>query len=85
MGEKMKIYKRFSFTIIVYFVGLSLLGICMFPLIPIKESPTQNLQQLTVSFSMNGQSPRIIEHKVTAPLEGVLSRVAGVTYVESKS
>ena len=41
-----------SFTLIVTFVCLSLIGVVLVPLLPVKLAPSRTLPGLTVSFSM---------------------------------
>lgn len=74
-----------SFSIIVIFVALGVLGCVLLPLLPVKLKPSGELPSITVSCSMRGASPRAMESTVTAPLEGALSRVTGVKHVRSKS
>lgn len=45
-----------SFTLIVTFVCLSLIGVVLVPLLPVKLAPSRTLPGLTVSFSMPGNS-----------------------------
>lgn len=80
----LKIYERLSFPIIIYFLGLSLIGLCLMPLLPVKLTPTKTLQHLTVSFSMQ-ESPLAIESKVTSQIESMLCRINGVSNIESFS
>ena len=73
------------FTLIVTFVCLSLVGLALMPLLPVKLSPSRTLPGLTVSFTMPGNSSRVIEAEVTSRLEAMLSRVKGVKGVNSTS
>ena len=73
------------FTLIVAFVCLSLIGLVLIPLLPVKLSPSRNLPGLTVSFSMPGNSSRVIETEVTSRLESMLARIKGVKGVNSES
>lgn len=73
------------FTLIVAFVCLSLLGLALLPLLPVKLSPSRTLPRLTVSFTMPGNSSRVIEAEVTSRLEAMLTRVKGVKNVNSTS
>ncbi|MBQ8521867.1 MAG: efflux RND transporter permease subunit [Bacteroides sp.] len=73
------------FTLIVAFVCLALIGLVLIPLLPVKLSPSRNLPGLTVSFSMPGNSSRVIETEVTSRLESMLARVKGVKGVNSTS
>lgn len=74
-----------SFSIIVIFIALSLVGCALLPLLPVKLAPSRNLPSLTVSFSMQGSSARTIEAEVTSRIESVLARVNGVKGINSKS
>lgn len=73
------------FTLIVAFVCLSIVGLVLLPLLPVKLSPSRNLPGLTVSFSMPGNSSRVIESEVTSRIESMLARVEGVEGVNSES
>lgn len=73
------------FTLIVAFVCLSLVGLALLPLLPVKLSPSRTLPGLTVSFTMPGHSSRVIEAEVTSRLEAMLTRVKGVKQVNSTS
>lgn len=74
-----------SFTLIVTFVCLSLVGIALVPLLPVKLSPSRDMPGLSVSFSMPGNSARVVETEVTSRLEGMLSRVNGIRNITSTS
>ena len=80
-----KIRTLSPFTLIVTFVCLSLVGLALVPLLPVKLSPSRTLPGLTVSFSMPGNSSRVIEAEVTSRLEAMLTRVKGVKNVLSTS
>lgn len=77
--------KASSFTIIVSFIAVALMGCALLPLLPVKLAPSQSLPSLTVSFSMTGNSARTVEAEVTSRLESVLARVRGVKGIDSKS
>lgn len=77
--------KRFSFAIIVYFLGLSLLGLYFIKELPISSIPNRPQHRIIVSYRLNGQSPHTIEHAITAPLEGLLNRISGIKSIESVS
>ena len=74
-----------SFTLIVTFVCLSLIGVVLVPLLPVKLAPSRTLPGLTVSFSMPGNSSRVIEAEVTSKLEAMMVRVKGIRKVNSTS
>lgn len=74
-----------SFTLIVTFVCLSLVGLALLPLLPVKLSPSHTMPRLTVSFSMPGNPAQIVETEVTSKIEGMLSRISGVRSIYSVS
>ncbi len=78
-------YKFSSFTLIVTFVCLSLVGLALVPLLPVKLAPSRSLPGLTIWFSMPGNSSRVIETEVTSKLEAMLARVEGIKNVYSTS
>lgn len=80
--EKRKIS---SFTWIVSFVALALIGIAFLPMLPVKLVPSQSLPSLTVSFSMPGSAARVVEMEVTSKIESMLCRMKGVKDIQSVS
>lgn len=74
-----------SFTVIVAFIALAIVGIALVPRLPVKLSPSRNLPSLTVSYSMQNTSARVIESEVTSKLEAMLARVQGVKEINSTS
>jgi multidrug efflux pump subunit AcrB/putative flippase GtrA len=74
-----------SFSIIVAFVCLALVGLTLLPLLSIREAPSNKLPSLNVSFMMTGSSPRVVEQEVTDKLEETLTRLNGIQNVTSMS
>lgn len=74
-----------SFSVLIIFICLSLAGVALMPLIPVKLVPSQTLPGMTVSFTMRGQSARVVESEVTSRLEALLVRVKGVRKISSSS
>lgn len=74
-----------SFTVIVAFIAVALVGCALLPLIPVRLAPSRSLPGLSVSFSMPGVSARAVEGEVTGRLESLLSRVNGVKHISSAS
>ena len=74
-----------SFTLIVSFICLSLLGLAFVPLLPVKLVPSQDMPGLSVSYSVPNASSRVVEAEVTSRLEAVLARVRGVKSLSSSS
>ncbi|MDR1407997.1 MAG: efflux RND transporter permease subunit [Tannerella sp.] len=77
--------KLSSFTIIVAFLCVALAGVALIPLLPVKLMPSHTLPRLTVQYQFPGNSSRIVEMQVTAPLEGMLSRIRGIKEIRSTS
>lgn len=76
---------RRSFTLLVTFVCLSLIGIALVGRLSVKLFPTQTLPSMSVSFSLPGHAARVVEAEVTSRLEGILSRIEGVKGISSTS
>jgi multidrug efflux pump subunit AcrB len=74
-----------SFTVIVAFVAVSLIGLAVIPSLTVKLSPSRTLPSLTVRFDMSGSSARIVEMEVTSRLEAMLARIDGVKSIKSTS
>lgn len=74
-----------SFSIIVSFIAIALLGCALLPLLPVKLVPSETLPAIGVGFSMPGASARTVESEVTSRLESALNRIPGVKYIDSRS
>ncbi len=74
-----------SFSIIVIFIALAILGCALIPRLPVKLMPSRTLPSLTVSFSMPNAASRVVEREVTSKLEGLLARIQGVKEINSTS
>ncbi|PRD46105.1 efflux RND transporter permease subunit [Sphingobacterium haloxyli] len=74
-----------SFSVILVFACLSLIGLALVPLLPIKLAPSQTLPNIGVHFSMYGSSPRTVELEATSRLEAMLNRIDGIKKISSKS
>ena len=66
-------------------VGLLLLGIIAFPLMPIAPIPEVDLPTMQVSASLPGASPETMASAVATPLEVQLSAVPGIREMTSNS
>ncbi|MBQ5814491.1 MAG: efflux RND transporter permease subunit [Flavobacteriales bacterium] len=77
--------RNFSFTIIILTVALVLVGVAFLPRLPIKLNPGRTLPVITVSFSMKDASSRVVESEITSRMEAMLSRIDGITRIESVS
>lgn len=86
MTDKKKIRpKASSFTLIVAFICVALVGIALIPLLPVKLNPSRTLPGFTVQFSMPGTSARVVEMEATSKLEAMLSRIKGIKNIYSTS
>ena len=74
-----------SFSIIIVFACLSILGVVLIPQLPMKLNPSRKLPVVNVSFSMWDQSARVVETEVTSKIEAMLNRIRGVQNVNSHS
>jgi multidrug efflux pump subunit AcrB len=74
-----------SFSTILAFVCLTLVGIALLPLLPVKLSPSQTLPQVSVSFNLSGNASRVVEMEATSKLEAMLARIKGVENINSTS
>lgn len=73
------------FSIILTMVALMVIGIGMIPMLNISYTPSVKQQTLTLSFSWNGASARVIEQEVTSKIEGVLASVRGIKNMYSQT
>lgn len=76
---------KHSFSIIIIFIALSLAGLLLLPLLPVKLLPSREMPSLRVDFSMPGSSSKVVEQEVTGRLEGALATIRGVKRMESRS
>lgn len=74
-----------SFTVIVSFVCLAIVGVTLIPLLPVKLSPSRTLPSITVSFSMPDNAARVVEMEATSILESMLARIKGIKNIYSTS
>lgn len=78
-------FKISSFSAIVTFVALAILGLGLIPKLAVKLAPSEALPTINVAFSMPGSPARIVETEATSRIEGALSRISGVKGVRSRS
>ena len=76
---------RSSFSILIIFICLAIIGIALTPLLHIQLNPSQKSGGLRVSYSWYNASPRVIEQEVTSRLEGIFSAVKGLKNIRSVS
>lgn len=77
--------RSLSFSILISCVTLSLLGLALATLLPIKLSPENASSKLEIAFTASDMSPRLIETSVTSKIEAICSRIEGVSEITSKS
>ncbi|MCP9611806.1 efflux RND transporter permease subunit [Coprobacter tertius] len=78
-------FKISSFSVILAFVCLTLVGVAFIPKLAIKLSPSQSYPQLSIGFSMYGSSSRIVEKEATSKLEAMMARMRGIQGISSVS
>jgi multidrug efflux pump subunit AcrB len=74
-----------SFSIIVIFVLVSIIGIGLLPRLNVSLVPSRTLPSVTVNYNWHNASARIIESSMTSKLEGLFSGMKGVQKIESKT
>lgn len=74
-----------SFTIIIGFLVLFIIGVSFLPLLNVKFTPSNNQKQISVSYSWAKASSRILENEVTSKLEGVFSSLKNLKKISSSS
>lgn len=77
--------KPSSFTIIVVFLCMTLVGIAILPMLSVRLYPLRYTPSITVSFSLPNSSARVVEMEATSKLEGLLTRMKGVSGINSSS
>lgn len=78
--------KHFSaYSINIIFILLALVGIALLPRLTIKLNPGFVPNSLTVSYNWPDAMPAVIEHEVTARLEGAFSTLRNISQVISES
>ncbi len=78
-------YQLSSFSILIIFILLMIVGTSLLPLLNVQLTPSRSLPGLSVSYSWPDASARVIEQEVTSKLEGLFSSVKGVKDVSSVS
>ncbi len=74
-----------SFSVILIFVVLVIVGAGLTPLLSLQYKPTEKGKNLSISYNWQGASARVIEAEVTSKLEGVVSTLAGIKEITSFS
>ena len=78
-------YRLSSFSVIIVFTCLVIIGITLIPLLNIQLKPSHSSPKLSVSFSWPDASAKVIEQEVTSKLEGLFNSVKGIEEISSVS
>ena len=78
-------YQPSSFSILIIFILLIIVGVSVLPLLNVQLTPSRSLPGLSVSYHWPDASARVIEQEVTSKLEGLFSGVKGIKDVSSVS
>jgi multidrug efflux pump len=76
--------KRPVFTLVLSFV-LIVFGAISFFKLPVQQLPNINRASVTISTTLNGASPHLIEQEITTPIENRLASISGIDEVNSQS
>ena len=74
-----------SFSVILVFVVLMIIGAGVTPLLNIQYTPTQKKNEIAISYSWQGASAKVLEMEVTSKIEGIVSSIQGCRNIESHS
>ncbi|GIV39092.1 MAG: multidrug efflux pump protein [Thermonema sp.] len=73
------------FRLVFVFVVLALLSLLSLPYISVKYAPSLRKPTLYISYGLPQAPPEVVEQKITAPLENMLSNISEVEKMESVS
>ena len=74
-----------TFSILVIFVFVALLGLLAIPHLSVQFSPHSVGNKLIITTSMDRSSPMTVEHELTSIMESNISRLKGIGAIESIS
>jgi len=77
--------KLSNFTVLLIWATLSIAGLAFLPLLRVQWQPSRVLPAITVGYSWQNVSGRVIEQEVTSLLEGGLNRIRGIRKISSAS
>ncbi len=83
MNLKTKKYRLSSFSVLVVFVLLVIMGASLISMLNVQLNPSRSLPNLSVEYSWHNASARVIEQEVTSKLEGLFNAVNGIEEVSS--
>jgi multidrug efflux pump subunit AcrB len=73
------------FSTIVVFVLLGIIGMALIPRLNVSLVPSRSLPSITVRYNWYGASARIIESRVTTPLEAFFSSMKDIRRINSRT
>lgn len=74
-----------AFSVLLIMAVAAVMGIASIPMLNVQFAPSTAGRSISVSFSWNGASERIMEAEVTSRIEGVLSGMKNCTSISSVS
>lgn len=74
-----------SFSILIVFICLSIIGASLTPLLSIQLTPSKDSPSINIRYNWQDASAKVIEQEVTSKLEGVFNTVKGVKSIRSTS
>ncbi len=74
-----------SFSVILVFVVLIIMGAGVTPLLNVQYTPTQKKSEISIRYSWQNASAKLIEMEVTSKIEGLVSSIKGCSKIESHS
>jgi len=72
-----------SFSKIIIFTVLGIVGLFLISLLAIRLKPQQNIPVISINYSWVAQNPRIIESETTSKIERSLSKIDNLTEISS--
>ncbi len=77
--------KLSSFSIIIFFTVLIIIGIVLLPFISLQLNPSNKISEITVKYFWHNATSRVIEQEVTSKYEGVFNTMRGIKNISSVS
>lgn len=78
-------YKFSSFSVLIVFTCLTVVGLSLMPLLSVQLVPTKTLPAIEIYFEWENVPATVIEKEVTSKLEGVFNTVKGINSIDSFS
>ena len=75
--------KLSTFSVLIWSVVLTLVGLSLVPLLNVQLSPSRSEPAVSVTYYWADASARVIEQEVTSKLEAVFSGVKGLKNISS--